>query len=153
MCINVDDLLWDVLRRANLYDTVQLLGTGLDSTVTENGDNWSTGQRQLICLARAMLKNSKIILLDEATASVDFVTDEFIQNAIRKDFADATVITIAHRLNTVADYDKIMVMSFGKVIEYNSPRILLESDSEFSKMVKETGDVNQSVIRSIAFKK
>jgi ABC-type multidrug transport system fused ATPase/permease subunit len=150
--IHVDDLLWDVLRRANLYDNVQQLGTGLDSIVTENGENWSTGQRQLICLARAMLKNSKIILLDEATASVDFVTDEFIQNAIRKDFADATVITIAHRLNTVADYDKIMVMSFGKVIEYESPRKLLEMDSEFSRMVMETGEANQAAIRSIAFK-
>ena len=99
-----------------------------------------------------MLKNSKIILLDEATASVDFATDEFIQTAIRRDFKDATVITIAHRLNTVADYDKIMVMSFGKVIEYASPRELLEYDSEFSRMVQETGESNESVIRSIAFK-
>jgi ABC-type multidrug transport system fused ATPase/permease subunit len=84
---------------------------------------------------------------------VDFITDEFIQNAIRKDFADATVITIAHRLNTVADYDKIMVLSFGRVIEYDSPQSLLENpNSEFSKMVHETGDANEAIIRSIALK-
>ena len=124
---------------------------GLESIVTENGDNWSTGQRQLICLSRAMLKKSKIILLDEATASVDFATDELIQKTIREDFKGATVITIAHRLNTVADYDMIMVLSFGELKEFDTPKALLSNlDSEFSRMVEETGDINAAVIRAIA---
>ncbi|KAJ3308764.1 hypothetical protein HDV04_000823 [Boothiomyces sp. JEL0838] len=147
-----DDEIWDVLKRANLYEVVKGAPMGLESIVAENGENWSTGQRQLICLARAMLKNSKIILLDEATASVDFATDEFIQTAIRRDFKGSTIITIAHRLNTIADYDKIMVLSFGEILEYASPKALLDHDSEFSRMVAETGEANAAVIKAIANK-
>ncbi|KAJ3268564.1 hypothetical protein HDV01_002582 [Terramyces sp. JEL0728] len=147
-----DDQIWDVLKRANLHDVVKGAPLGLESIVAENGENWSTGQRQLICLARAMLKNSKIILLDEATASVDFATDEFIQTAIRRDFQGSTIITIAHRLNTIADYDKIMVLSFGEIIEYDSPKALLDYDSEFTRMVAETGEANAVLIKAIANK-
>ncbi|KAI8894158.1 MRP-like ABC transporter, partial [Globomyces pollinis-pini] len=97
------------------------------------------------------LKKSKIIMLDEATASVDFETDEYIQKAIRKDFSDATIVTIAHRLNTIADYDKVMVLSFGKLVEYDSPHVLLSNPtSEFSKMVAETGKANAELIRVAA---
>ncbi|KAJ2992857.1 hypothetical protein HDV02_002822 [Globomyces sp. JEL0801] len=143
-----DEQLWDVLERSNLSSAVKSNASGLESPVTEGGENWSTGQRQLICLARAMLKKSKIIMLDEATASVDFETDEYIQKAIRKDFSD---VTIAHRLNTIADYDKVMVLSFGKLVEYDSPHVLLSNPtSEFSKMVAETGKANAELIRVAA---
>ncbi|EGF81682.1 hypothetical protein BATDEDRAFT_19380 [Batrachochytrium dendrobatidis JAM81] len=147
-----DSELWSALERANLKPTVAEASGGLDSVVTENGDNWSTGQRQLICLARAMLKNAKIIMLDEATASVDMATDDFIQKAIRKDFASTTtVLTIAHRLNTIADYDMILVLGSGRVIEFDSPRNLLANpNSHFFGMVAETGPVNADLIHSLA---
>jgi ABC-type multidrug transport system fused ATPase/permease subunit len=150
--LRLDQELWNVLDKCNLKDVISTSLLGLETFVTENGENWSTGQRQLICLARAMLKKSKIILIDEATASVDFATDELIQKSIRNDFADATVITIAHRLNTIADYDKILVLSFGEVCEFASPKELLSNhNSEFSRMVKETGAANEQAIRSIVF--
>ncbi|KAJ3120372.1 hypothetical protein HK100_012825, partial [Physocladia obscura] len=145
--------LWDALERAGLKETVSLSVGGLDSIVTENGENWSTGQRQLICLARAILKNAKILLLDEATASVDLATDEFIQKAIRSNFTKSTVMTIAHRLNTIADYDKILVMGAGKVIEFGKPADLLsDEESHFSKMVAETGPNNAASIKELASK-
>lgn len=141
--------LHDVLRRCGLHDVVMSQPEGLEAMVAENGSNWSTGQRQLICLCRAMLKNSRIIMLDEATASVDFETDSFIQQAIR--FSTSTFLTIAHRLNTIADYDIIMVMAAGKVVEFDSPKALLsDPNSEFSKMVDETGAGNAAAIRLIS---
>jgi ATP-binding cassette subfamily C (CFTR/MRP) protein 1 len=146
-----DNELWDVLRRSNLHEVLEKMPNGLESQVSEGGENWSVGQRQLICLARAMLRKSKIILLDEATASVDFETDEYIQRAIRNDFKDSTVITIAHRLNTIADYDRVVVMSFGEILEFDTPYKLLENqNSSFSGMVQETGPHNASVIKQLA---
>ena len=149
-----DEELWETLRKINLYQIISDMPLSLDSLVTEGGDNWSLGQRQLICLGRAVLKKSKVILLDEATASVDFETDETIQNLIRSDFCNSTVITIAHRLNTIADYDRVMVLSFGKILEFARPTTLLANpSSEFSKMVAETGDQNSKVIRVLSKKK
>ena len=83
---------------------------------------FSVGQRQLLCLARALLRRNKFLVLDEATSNVDMQTDSFIQKVIRENFINTTVITIAHRLNTIADYDKVIVMSRGKIIELGSPR-------------------------------
>ncbi|KAI9204423.1 P-loop containing nucleoside triphosphate hydrolase protein, partial [Polychytrium aggregatum] len=146
-----DQELWECLERSNLKKAVAGTPGQLDSVVTENGENWSTGQRQLFCLARAMLRRAKLVVLDEATASVDLPTDEFIQQAIRQNMAGCTILTIAHRLNTVIDYDRILVLGGGEVIEYDSPAVLLRNiASAFSKMVEETGPSNTEYLRSIA---
>ncbi|KAF9932287.1 hypothetical protein FBU30_008582, partial [Linnemannia zychae] len=132
--------LWQVLETCNLKRYVQAQEGGLDAVVLAKGENLSVGQRQLVCLARALLSNCKIVVLDEATASVDLATDAFIQEAIRNDFAGATIVTIAHRINTIIDYDKILVMQRGQVAEYDSPQKLLENPSSiFSTLVNESG--------------
>ncbi|CAG8569610.1 26962_t:CDS:10 [Dentiscutata erythropus] len=113
----------------------------LDSPVKENGLNFSQGQKQLIEIARALVRHSKLIIIDEATASIDFKTDHLIQATIREEFKDHTVITIAHRLRTVADYDRILVMDSGNVIEFDIPYLLMQkSDGVFRKMCKSSGE-------------
>ena len=107
------------------------------------------GQRQLLCLARALLRNNKFLVLDEATSNVDMITDHFIQTCIKTKFTDTTVITIAHRLNTIADYDKVIVMDRGRIIESGSPYELLVKGGIFSEMVEHTGR-NAENIRKIA---
>ncbi|GBN59105.1 Multidrug resistance-associated protein 1 [Araneus ventricosus] len=135
-----DDQIWESLEKSYLKTFVSNLSQGLEYDIEEGGANLSAGQRQLVCLARALLKNSKILVLDEATASVDMETDSLIQNTIRTAFADRTVITIAHRLNTVLDYDKIVVLENGNIIEVGNPSNLLENqNSRFYLMNKEAG--------------
>ena len=108
--------------------------------IFSGGENLSVGQRQLVCLARALLRKTKILILDEATAAVDLETDDLIQATIRKEFKDCTVLTIAHRLNTIMDYDKIMVLDKGLIAEYDSPDHLMEnSNSIFHSMAKDAG--------------
>ncbi|KAI1286818.1 ATP-binding cassette sub-family C member 3 [Halotydeus destructor] len=138
---NHDDAeLWTALKLAHLQHFVDSLGTGLDFIIAEGGDNLSVGQRQLVCLARALLRKSKILILDEATAAVDLETDDLIQNTIRDQFADCTILTIAHRLNTILDYDKVLVMDKGSVSEYDSPKALLDNHlSAFHSMAKDAG--------------
>jgi ABC-type multidrug transport system fused ATPase/permease subunit len=110
----------------------------LDSSVSENGDNWSMGQRQLVCLGRVLLKRSKILVLDEATASVDTATDNLIQKTLREHFSDCTVITIAHRISSVIDSDMVLLLSNGIIEEYDTPvRLLEDKSSSFSKLVAE----------------
>jgi len=101
----------------------------------------SVGQRQLVCLARALLRKGKILILDEATSAVDMETDELIQQTIRLEFADRTVLTIAHRLNTIMDYTRIMVLDKGFVVEFDTPLNLLVQKGIFYSMAREAGIV------------
>ncbi|CAG8500171.1 1249_t:CDS:2 [Racocetra fulgida] len=118
--------------------------TTLDLPVTENGANFSQGQRQLIALARALVRHPKLIILDEATASVDFKTDHLIQTTIRKEFKDSTVITIAHRLRTIADYDRILVLDAGIVVEFDIPYLLMQKpDGWFRGLCDRSGEFTE----------
>lgn len=130
-----DEELWRALELAHLKKFVAQLPDGLQHAVTEGGENISVGQRQLVCLARALLRRSKILVLDEATAAVDLATDALIQETIRREFRDSTVLTIAHRLNTILDYDRVLLLDRGQVREFDSPqRLLADRDSVFSAM-------------------
>ncbi|XP_063398260.1 multidrug resistance-associated protein 1-like isoform X1 [Mytilus trossulus] len=134
--------LWKALEHAHLKEFVQNLPQKLEYDCGEGGLNLSVGQRQLICLARSLLRKTKILVLDEATAAVDMETDDLIQQTIKQKFADCTVITIAHRLNTVMDYDRIMVLDKGEIMEFDSPNELLKNtDGLFYQLAKDAGIV------------
>lgn len=133
-----DSEAWEALEKCQLASLVHAKEKKLDATVVENGENWSVGQRQLFCLGRALLKKSTILILDEATASVDTATDGVIQKIISEEFRDRTIVTIAHRIHTVVNSDLVLVLSDGRIAEYDTPARLLErEDSFFSKLVKE----------------
>ncbi|KAJ3694201.1 hypothetical protein LUZ60_009681 [Juncus effusus] len=133
-----DAQIWEALDSCQLGDEVRKKELKLDSPVTENGENWSMGQRQLVCLGRVILKKTKILVLDEATASVDTATDSLIQKTLRQQFSDSTVITIAHRITSVLDSDMVLLLDNGLVVEHDTPTRLLEDTSSlFSKLVQE----------------
>ena len=135
-----DNDIWRALQLSNLHDFVKGLEEGLNFEVSEGGENLSVGQRQLVCLARALLRKTKVLVLDEATAAVDLETDDLIQNTIRNQFSDCTVLTIAHRLNTIMDYDKIMVLDKGELKEFDSPENLLkDTQGIFYSLAKDAG--------------
>ncbi|XP_067675074.1 multidrug resistance-associated protein 1-like [Haliotis asinina] len=135
-----DSQIWRALEQAHLKTFVEVLPDGLEHECSEGGENMSVGQRQLLCLARALLKKTRILVLDEATAAVDMETDDLIQQTIRSEFKECTVLTIAHRLNTVMDYDRILVLDNGRVCEFDTPSILLrQPDSIFYNMAKTAG--------------
>lgn len=141
-------MLWKALEEVKLKNSLQALG--LQTLVASGGSNFSVGQRQLVCLARAILRSNKILVLDEATANVDPETDSLIQATIREKFADYTVLTIAHRLHTVMDSDKILVMNFGKVAEFDTPLNLLDlKDGIFRSMIHATGSESKNLIAMI----
>ncbi|XP_077867953.1 ATP-binding cassette sub-family C member 9-like [Saccoglossus kowalevskii] len=134
-----DQDLWNALEIAQLKDCVLEMDEQLDTIVTDGGDNISTGQRQLICLARAFLRKSRILIMDEATASVDFETDATLQAVIATAFSDKTVLTIAHRISTILDSDTVLVLSEGRVVEYGTPQKLLRKDGGmFASLVNNT---------------
>ncbi|XP_073129929.1 putative ABC transporter C family member 15 [Henckelia pumila] len=133
-----DQEIWEVLHKCHLAENVKQDQRLLDAPVAEDGENWSVGQRQLVCLARVLLQRRRILVLDEATASVDTATDNVIQKTIREETNGSTVITVAHRIPTVIDNDLVLVLGEGKVIEYDSPaKLLEESSSAFSSLVME----------------
>jgi len=135
---HTDQEIWEVLGKCQLRDVVQEKELGLDSLVVEDGSNWSMGQRQLLCLGRALLRKSKILVLDEATASIDNATDLILQRTIRTEFAECTVITVAHRIPTVMDCTMVLAISDGKLVEYDKPMNLMEREgSLFGQLVKE----------------
>ena len=109
---------------------------GIYFWIKENGSNLSVGERQLVCFCRAILRKNKIIMLDEATASIDIITEQQIQKLITEEFKDSTVLTIAHRLNTIINSDKVLVVDQGQCAEYDSPQNLLKNKkSHFSKLL------------------
>ncbi|KAL0305439.1 UNVERIFIED_CONTAM: ABC transporter C family member 2 [Sesamum radiatum] len=121
--------------------------------VSEAGENFSVGQRQLLSLSRALLRRSKILVLDEATAAVDVRTDALIQKTIREEFKSCTMLIIAHRLNTIIDCDRILLLDAGQVVEFDTPETLLQrEDSAFSKMVQSTGAANAEYLRSLVLR-
>jgi ABC-type multidrug transport system fused ATPase/permease subunit len=154
---NDDSSIWEALQRVSFMESIQTNDSNsndkdgldgassgsLDMSVSENGSNFSQGQRQLLCLARSLLQRNRIIFLDEATASVDNETDAKIQVTLRREFADCSILCIAHRLRTVADYDKILVIDKGCVIEFGSPLSLIESEGQFYQMCQESGDFDE----------
>lgn len=133
-----DDEIWIALEQSHLKAFLNGLSEGLNYAIT--GENLSVGQRQLVCLARALLRKTEVLILDEATAAIDIETDELIQKTIRTEFSDCTILTIAHRLHTIMDSDRVLVLHKGKIAEYDTPKALLENkDSMFYAMAKDAG--------------
>lgn len=133
-----DDELWSALERVNLKPYIATLTGGLSSAVLQNGENFSVGQRQLICLARALIRKTRIIVLDEATSSIDVSSDAIIQKTIRE-MKECTLVCVAHRINTLMDYDRILVLDQGRVTEIGSPAELLASKGQFYSLARESG--------------
>uniref|UniRef100_A0A8C1FTL6 Multidrug resistance-associated protein 1 n=1 Tax=Cyprinus carpio carpio TaxID=630221 RepID=A0A8C1FTL6_CYPCA len=134
-----DEDVWRALELAHLKNFVSGLPDKLNHECSEGGENLSLGQRQLVCLARALLRKTKILVLDEATAAVDLETDNLIQSTIRTQFEDCTVLTIAHRLNTIMDYTRVLVLDKGQMAEFDSPSNLIAKKGIFYKMAKDSG--------------
>lgn len=134
-----------------MKSVVTALPGALDCKMSDGGLNFSMGQRQLVCLARAILRNNRILILDEATANVDADTDKFIQTTIRNKFSNCTVLTIAHRLHTIMDSDKVLVMDAGQLVEYDHPHVLLQNESGyFRKLVQQTGKTTANTLKKVA---
>ena len=142
---------WDALRAVRMADAVAALGGGLDAPVADGGSNFSVGERQLLCFARALLRRPRVLLVDEATASCDEVSDAAIQRALRTSFAAVTVMSIAHRLATVMDYDRVLVMSNGAAVECAAPATLLaDAGGAFTALVAALGPATAAHLRTVA---
>jgi len=152
--LHSDDEIAEVLTECHMLSVVNELVDGWDSIVSENGSNFSVGQRQLLCLARALLSRNKILVLDEATASVDRRTDQLLQQALLEQQTLGTILSVAHRLDTVIDNDYILVLGGGKVLEYGKPADLLrQSNGAFASMVNDTGESMAQELQRRAFAK
>ncbi|KAI2474323.1 ATP binding cassette (ABC) transporter subfamily C member, partial [Diabrotica virgifera virgifera] len=143
-----DDNLWTVIKQVELKDCI----TSLDSVVTSGGNNFSTGEKQLICLARAILRKNELAILDEATANVDQRTDELIQRTLKMRFANFTLITIAHRLQTIMQTDKVLLMDNGYLVECDHPYRLILKRGKFYDLVQQTGDATAAHLEDMAYK-
>jgi ABC-type multidrug transport system fused ATPase/permease subunit len=142
-----DAELWEVLKKVQMTEVISQLPGGLDELVAEGGENFCQGQRQLLCIGRALLRKPKILVMDEATASIDNATDAAIQEMIRENFHHATVLTIAHRLNTIMDSDRVLVLDDGRVAEYDSPqRLLAKDEGYFKAMVEKIKSAHSEII-------
>ena len=143
--------IWDAIEKCNLQVMVGSLSEGLLCRVEEDGRNFSTGERQLFCLARAILRENRIVLIDEATANVDVKTDSYVQQAIRIHFRNCTVLTIAHRIDTIIDSNRIIVLDKGRVIEFEIPFLMLENENSYlSKLLSHLDPCIQIKLRCIA---
>ncbi|KAM9334128.1 ATP-binding cassette sub-family C member 4-like [Symphorus nematophorus] len=148
---HTDDDLWRVLEEVQLKSVVEELPRKLETVLAESGSNFSVGQRQLVCLARAVLRKNRILIIDEATANVDPRTDELIQKTIRDKFRDCTVLTIAHRLNTIIDSDRILVLDSGTMQEFDRPFTLLQNkEGALYKLVQQTGQTEAAALLEAA---
>uniref|UniRef100_A0A674EZA3 Multidrug resistance-associated protein 4 n=1 Tax=Salmo trutta TaxID=8032 RepID=A0A674EZA3_SALTR len=137
---HTDEDLWNALQEVQLKSVVEELPNKMETVLAESGSNFSVGQRQLVCLARAVLRKNRILIIDEATANVDPRTDELIQKTIRDKFRECTVLTIAHRLNTIIDSDRILVLGAGMIQEFDEPYVLLQNhESALYRTVQQTG--------------
>ncbi|KAG2156756.1 multidrug resistance-associated ABC transporter [Suillus bovinus] len=167
-----DAEIFEALRRVHLIpsdaaaDVVEIDGVevnvnvfrNLESPVSEGGENFSTGEKQLLCMARAILKRSKLLVMDEATASVDYATDELIGKTIREEFANSTILTIAHRLRTVIDYDRVMLLDQGKIVEFGQnltkafrpAHLLSDPSSQFYELCEATGESEFAMLKNLA---
>lgn len=137
---STDDEIWQALDSVFLGEKFKKTPLKLETAVTENGKSVSQGQRQLLCIARAILSKAKVLVLDEATASLDAQTDIMIQEAIKRNFGQLTMLTIAHRLNTIIESDRVLVMDAGKLVEFDEPCVLLRNKEGFFRgLVDQTG--------------
>ncbi|XP_007571988.1 multidrug resistance-associated protein 5 [Poecilia formosa] len=139
-----DEQIWEALEKTHIKEMVCQLPHSLHSEVTENGENFSVGERQLLCVARALLRNSKILILDEATAAIDTETDRLIQETIRTAFNSCTTLIIAHRLNTVLSCNRVMVLDSGQILEFDSPAALLANENSRFRAMIEASESSQS---------
>uniref|UniRef100_UPI003AAC75F7 ATP-binding cassette sub-family C member 4-like n=1 Tax=Centroberyx gerrardi TaxID=166262 RepID=UPI003AAC75F7 len=144
---HTDENLWNALQEVQLKSVVEELPGKMETVLAESGSNFSVGQRQLVCLARAILRKNRILIIDEATANVDPRTDELIQKTIRDKFRECTVLTIAHRLNTIIDSDRILVLDSGTIQELDRPYTLLQNkESALFKMAQQTGQAEAAAL-------
>ena len=145
-----DEQLWSALRKSHLEARILNCEGKLEEPVVEYGANFSVGERQLLCLARCVLRGTKILVMDEATSSVDFETDSLIQQTVRTEFKDCTILTIAHRIHTIIDCDRVLVLENGVVADYDSPKNLLDREGIFKTLVANTGAQSAAHLKAIA---
>lgn len=145
-----EEQIWRALRQVNLADKIKSMDGGLQFALSE-GESLSVGERQLLCVCRALLRETKILVLDEATASVDIESDNLIQAVLASHFAHATVLAIAHRLSSIINYDKILVMEAGEVAEFGVPHVLLQNPkSALLSLVDATGPASAAYLKAVA---
>ncbi len=149
--LHTDNEIWEAIEKVHMKRFVEGLANGLDTKVSINGLNFSVGQRQLMCMGRALLRQCKILVMDEATASVDNKTDMLIQKTLRQEFNEKTVIVIAHRLNTIIDCDKVVGMDQGRVVQFGAPwELLQDSEGLFAQLVHQTGHLSAECLYRLA---